>query len=212
MKHKNTKRKFVAIIGIPAVLAFNFAVMPSVLAATPETSEIQTVTGNTVALNENSSAVQAVDYNAISEEQAVTNAMAALKSQGFDTKDFKDQPTEIRYIAETVPAGEPVWSIIFRDDQEGYAYAFGDDVNDETRDKLAAIGKVEACEDENGISGIRAHYSYTKYTLVEINALNGKYIRHGGYIAEFGKPLNMDETYWAPIAEEDNQEKLQQKS
>lgn len=197
MKNKNRKREFTAIIGALAVLTFSFVVMPSVLAAAPETSDVQTVTGNTAALNDNSSAaVRAKDYNAISEEQAVTNAMAALESLGFDTEDFKDQPTELLYIAETVPACDPVWAIIFRDDQDGYAYVFGDDMNDATREKLAAIGEVESCTDENGTPGIRAHYSYTRYTLVEINALSGEYVRHGTSIVEFGKSLNMEETYW----------------
>ena len=198
MKNKNRKREFTAIIGAFAVLTFSLVVMPSVLAAAPETSDVQTVTGNTVALNDNSSAaaVQAKEYNAISEEQAIINAMAALESLGFDTEDFKNQPTEPLYIAETVPAGDPVWAIIFRDDQDGYAYVFGDDMNDETREKLAAIGEVESCTDENGTPGIRAHYSYTRYTLVEINALSGEYVRHGVSIVELGKPLNMEETYW----------------
>ena len=197
MKNKNAKGEFVAVIGALAVLVFSFAVMPSVLAVAPETSDIQTVTSNTAALNDNSSvAVQVKDYNAISEEKAIINAMAALESLGFDTEDFKNQPTELLYIAETVPACDPVWAIIFRDDQDGYAYVFGDDMNDETREKLAAIGKVESCTDENGTSGIRAHYSYTRYTLVEINALSGEYVRHGVSIVELGKPLNMEETYW----------------
>lgn len=204
MKNKNRKREFTAIIGALAVLAFSFAVMPSVLAAVPETSDVQTVTDNTAALNDNSSAaaVQAKEYNAISEEQAIINAMAALESLGFDTEDFKAQPTETLYIAETAPVGDPVWAIIFRDDQDGYAYVFGDDMNDETREKLAAIGEVESCTDENGTPGIRAHYSYTRYTLVEINALSGEYVRHGTSIVEFGKSLNMEETYWLSTTEE----------
>lgn len=219
MKNKKMKGELLVVMFTLAILMFNFAVMPLVLATVSETSDIQTVTGNTEALNESSSAgtAQVMNFNAISKEQAIKSAIAALKSSGFDTQDFKNQPIETRYITETAPAGDPVWAIIFCDDKDGYAYAFGNEVNDETRDKLAALGEVETCTDENGTPGIRAHYSYTRYTLVEINALSGKYIRHGDTTVELGEPLHIDETHWTPITEEDweqerqRQEELQQK-
>ena len=129
------KGKFAAAISVLAVLACNFALMAPVLATAPETTRIQTVKGNTVVLHESASA-QKPDINAISKEQAAKNAMAKLESMGFDIQDFKDQPMETRYIEGTAPAGDPVWVVIFRDDQEGYAYVFGDQVNDETREKI----------------------------------------------------------------------------
>lgn len=200
MKYK--KGELTAAVGAIAVLTFSFAVMPSVLATTAKPSDIQTVTGNPLVLQKSGTAAQTINVNAISEDQAIQNAADALDTLGFDTQDFREQPTETRYIAQTVPAGDPVWAIIFRDDQDGYAYVLGSDVNYETREKLAALGEVEACTDENGTSGIRAHYSYTRYTLVEINALNGAYVRHGTAIVALGQPLNIDETYWAPTTEE----------
>lgn len=204
MKNKNAKGEFVAIIGSLAVLVFSFAVMPSVLAAGPETSDIQTVTVNSEVLNEDKPTgnTQAADINAITKDQAIANAISALESLGYDVQDFGIQPVETRYLEENAPAGDPIWAVIFCDDQDGYAYAFGDEVNDEVREKIAAIGEVEKCVDENGVPGIRAHYSYTRYTLVEINALSGKYIRHGESIVELGKSLKIEETYWAPTTQE----------
>ena len=198
MKSKIRKGEIAVISAALIVLIFSFAVVPSVLAATPGESDVQTVTGNTAALNEHSSAAadQVEDYNAISEEQAITNAMDALESRGFDTQDFKDQSTETRYLAENAPAGDPVWVVIFRDNQEGYAYVRGDEVNDETGEKLAAIGEIETWTDESGNSGIRAHYSYTRYTIVEINALSGEYVRHGTSIVEPGEPLEIEKARW----------------
>lgn len=217
MKIKNGKGEFAATIFALLVLAFSFAVMPPVLAEALESSGIQTITGNTFALSESSSAAtQQTDLNAISKEQAINNAVEALNSFGFDTQDFEAQPIEMRYISENAPAGDSVWAVIFRDDQDGYAYVFGNDVNDETREKLAALGKVEACTDENGTPGICAHYSYTRYTLVEINALSGKYVRHGESVVEYGKTLHIEETFWASTTEEaweqerQRQEQLQQ--
>ena len=204
MKNKNTKGEFVAIIGSLAVLAFSFTVMPSILAAEPETSDIQTVTVNSEVLNEDKPTgnTQTVDINAITKEQAITNAISTLKSLGYDVQDFEVQPVETRYLEENAPAGDPIWAVIFRDDQDGYVYAFGNEVNDEVREKIAAVGEVEECTDENGVPGIRAHYSYTRYTLVEINAFDGAYVRHGETVVELGTPLDIEETYWAPTTEE----------
>lgn len=218
MKIKNHKGEFAAMITAVAVLTFSFMIMPSVLASAAAASDIQTVTVDTAALNESKlpNHSQTMDINAISEEQAITYAMDALYSLGYDTQDFKDQPVETKYLTENAPAGDPIWAVIFRDDQDGYACAFGDDVNDEVREKIAAIGEVEECTDENGVPGIRAHYSYTRYTLVEINALSGKYVRHWESIVDLGKSLNIGETYWAPTTQEaweqerQKQEKLEQ--
>lgn len=204
MKIKNRKGEAVTLIITVIVLVFSFMIMPSALASVTDSSDIQTVTVDTTALEENklSDYPQTLDINAISEEQAVKNAIVALESLGFDTDALGDQPTEIRYLSENAPAGNPIWAVIFRDDNEGYVAAFGDDVNDEVRKKIAAAGETEKCTDENGIPGIRAHYSYTRYTLVEINALNGEYVRHGESIVEYGKPLKIEETYWAPTTKE----------
>lgn len=204
MKIKNRKGEAVTLIITVIVLAFSFMIMPSALASVTDSSDIQTVTVDTTALEENklSNYPQTLDINAISKEQAVKNAIAALESLGFDTDDFEKEPAEIRYVSENAPVGNPVWAVIFRDDNEGYVAAFGGDVNDEVRKKIAAAGETEKCTDENGIPGIRAHYSYTRYTLVEINALNGEYVRHGESIVEYGKPLKIEETYWAPTTKE----------
>lgn len=215
MKIKNHKGELAVLITAVTVLVFSFMIMPSVLASAAVSSDIQTVTVDAAALDESRplNHSQIMNINAISEEQAVTYAMEALCSLGFDTQDFKAQPVETRYLTESAPAGAPIWAVIFRDDQEGYAYAFGDDVNDEVREKIAAVGKVEECTDENGVPGIRAHYSCTRYTLVEINALSGEYVRHGESIVELGKSLNIGETYWNPATQESweqEQEKLKQ--
>lgn len=205
MEIRKHKGELSALTIAVTVLAFTFIIMPSVLAsATASSSDMQTVTVDTTALKENTVTdhSQTLDINAISEDQAIINAMTALESLGFETDDFENQPVEIRYVPENAPAGNPIWAVIFRDDQEGYVTAFGDEVNDEIREKIAAVGKVEECTDKNGIPGIRAHYSYTRYTLVEINALSGEYIRHGESVVEIGKPLKIEETYWAPTTEE----------
>lgn len=204
MRIRDHKGEIAALAIAAVVLAFSFRVMSSVLASAEVSSDIQTVTVDTAALEENKAAEhpQTLDINAVSEEQAVANAASALASLGFDTDEFEDQPVEVRYLSENAPAGNPVWAVIFRDDQEGYAAAFGDAVNDEVRKKIAAAGEAEECADENGEPGIRAHYSYTRYTLVEINALSGDYVRHGESIAEYGKPLKIEETYWAPTTKE----------
>lgn len=204
MKIRAHKGEVVTLMIAVAVLAFSFMFMPSVLAAVSDSSDIQTVTVDMTALEESkpSNNSQDLDINAISKEQAVKNAIAMLESLGFDTDDFEEQPTEIRYLSENAPAGNPIWAVIFRDDQEGYVAAFGDDVNDEVKGKIAAVGKVEECTGDNGVPGIRAHYSYTRYTLVEINALNGEYVRHGESIVGYGEPLKIEETYWAPTTQE----------
>ncbi len=204
MKIRNHKGDIAALIITVIVPVFSFIIMSSALESAAASSDIQTAAADTIALqiNKASGNTQSPDINAVSEEQAVKNAIAALESLGFDTDDFEKEPAEIRYVSENAPAGNPVWAVIFRDDNEGYAVAFGDDVNDEVRKKIAAAGKTEKCTDENGIPGIRAHYSYTRYTLVEINALNGEYVRHGESIVEYGKPLKIEETYWAPTTKE----------
>lgn len=204
MKIKNRIGEFSVFTTAVIVLAFSFMIMPSVLALSEAASDIKTITVNTATLDENIPAdiAQATDLNAISEKQAIINAMAALESLGFDTEDFEAQPVEIRYLEENAPAGDPIWAVIFRDDQDGYATAFGDEVNDEVKEKIAAVGEVEECTDGNGVPGIRAHYSYTRYTLVEINALSGEYVRHGESIVELGKSLKIEETYWAPTTQE----------
>lgn len=220
MKIKNRKGELAVLIAAVTALAFSFFIMPAVLAWPAAASDIQTVSVDIAALDEGkpSNDPQTLDINAISEAQAITYAMEALSSLGFDTQDFVDQPVETRYLTENAPAGDPVWAVIFRDDQDGYACAFGDDVNDAVREKIAAIGEVEACTDENGVPGIRAHYSYTRYTLVEINALSGKYVRHEESIVDLGQPLNMGETFFAPTTQEaleqerQRQEKLKQES
>lgn len=204
MEIRKHKGELSALTIAVTVLAFTFIIMPSVLASATASSDMQTVTVDTTALEENTATdhSQTLDINAISEDQAIINAMTALETLGFETDDFENQPVEISYVPENAPAGNPIWAVIFRDDQEGYVTAFGDEVNDEIREKIAAVGKVEECTDENGIPGIRAHYSYTRYTLVEINALSGEYIRHGESVVEIGKPLKIEETYWAPTTEE----------
>lgn len=204
MEIRKHKGELSALTIAVTVLAFTFIIMPSVLASATASSDMQTVTVDTTALEENTATdhSQTLDINAISEDQAIINAMTALETLGFETDDFENQPVEISYVPENAPAGNPIWAVIFRDDQEGYVTAFGDEVNDEIREKIAAVGKVEECTDENGIPGIRAHYSYTRYTLVEINALSGEYIRHGESVVEIGKTLKIEETYWAPTTEE----------
>lgn len=204
MKIRNHKGELAVLATAVAALAFSFMIMPSVLALAAASSDIQTIVVDTAALEENIAPnhSQTMDINAISEEQAITYAMVALESLGFDTENFEDQPVETRYLAENAPAGDPIWAVIFRDDQDGYVTAFGDEVNDEVREKIAAVGEVEECTDDNGVPGIRAHYSYTRYTLVEINALSGEYVRHGESIVEPGKPFKIEETYWAPTTQE----------
>lgn len=204
MRNKKVKGKFGATICTFAILVFNFVVMPSILAADSKTLSIQTITGNMAALNESmaSTTVQTKNINVISKEQAIKKAMKALKSLGFDTHDFKEQSIETRYIAETIPVSDPVWVVIFRDDRDGYTYLMGSRMNNaEERAKLAALGEVGKYTDENGISGIRVHYSYTEYTLVEVNALNGKYIRQGENTVSLGEPLNMNKINWWNPAE-----------
>ena len=204
MKVRNHKGDIAAIIITVIVPVFSFIIMSSALEYAAASSDIQTAAADTIALEINKAPgnTQSPDINAVSEKQAVKNAIAALESLGFDTDDFEKESAEIRYVSENAPAGNPIWAVIFRDDNEGYAAAFGDDVNDEVRKKIAAAGKTEKCTDENGIPGICAHYSYTRYTLVEINALNGEYVRHGESIVEYGKPLKIEETYWAPTTKE----------
>ena len=62
------------------------------------------------------------DINAISRQQAIAFARQALAESGFDLEDFKQQPVETLYLSEIAPVGAPVWAVIFRDDQSGYAY------------------------------------------------------------------------------------------
>lgn len=138
------------------------------------------------------------DINAISRQQAIAFAGQALAESGFDLEDFKQQPVETLYLSEIAPAGAPVWAVIFRDDQSGYAYLFGDEMTDEAKEKLAAVGELEECTDENNRPGLRAYYSYVRYTLVEINAHTGAYIRHGTAIVEPGRPLVLDHLEWMP--------------
>ena len=207
MKKKKRNGRAAAAALTFFVLAFHFALMPSALATPPDIQTVQTFADDTEDLQElpdstqtqnDSDALPSLEdnLNSISREGAVKNAMEALASAGFDLQDFESQPMETRYMAGTAPAGDPVWMVIFRDDQQGYASAFGDQVDDATREKIAAVGEIEPCSDENGVAGIRAYYSYTCYTLVEINAANGKYIRHGSSIVELGAPLHLDETNW----------------
>ncbi len=195
-------KKRVSIYGAIAVfvLAGSFGIMPPLLAAEPAAAEMQTVRGNTAISFETGG--QEKNPNAISKDRAVVCAMKALKAQGFDLEEFEKQPTEIRYVGETVPAGDPVWAVVFRADKSGYAYLFGDAVTAESRKKLAAVGAVEDCIDKDGTPGIRAWYSYTQYTLVEINALRGAYIRHGECIVSFGKTLQIEKAHWAQTTEE----------
>lgn len=138
------------------------------------------------------------DINAISRQQAIAFARQALAESGFDLEDFKQQPVETLYLSEIAPVGAPVWAVIFRDDQSGYAYLFGDEMTDEAKEKLAAVGDLEECMDENNTPGLRAYYSYVRYTLVEINAHTGAYIQHGTAIVEPGRPLVLDQLEWMP--------------
>lgn len=196
MKNKKVKGKFGATICTFAILVFNFVVMPLILASESKTLGIQTITGDMAALNECSSAttVQTQNINAISKEQAIKKAMKLL---GFNTKDLKKQPIEMCYIAETAPVSDPVWVVIFREDREGYSYLMGGRMhNDEERAKLSALGEVEKYTDKNGISGIRVHYSYTIYNVVEVNALNGKFIRNGENTVGLGEPIDMNKINW----------------
>ena len=190
MKQKNGKELHLTGWAAAAALAFSFVVMPPLLAAAPVEAAVQTVPGNETVLYADDTAATP-DMNAISGKEAAKLALDALAVQGFD----------IRYIAETVPAGEPVWAVVFRSDRQGYASAFGTELDEETRAKIAAIGEVETCTDENGVPGIRAWYSYTLYTLVEINAFSGKYIRHGESVVSLGSPLVMEKTKWVPTTE-----------
>ena len=202
MQYKDRSGKAVTTVLICILLGFSFFVMPPVLAAVPGNSRIQSVSLNQTNLGA-AEAVQTADINAVSKKTAVESAIAALKEQGFDMRELKSQPVEVRYIAESAPAGDPVWAVIFRSDEKGYAYVFGDDINSESRKKLAALGRVEDCTGADGTPGIRAYYSYTRYTLVEINAFSGAYIRHGNSVAAYGEVLNLEETHWLPSSEED---------
>lgn len=217
------KGEFTAGLVTFAALGFGLFLMPTVLAHSPKSSGIQSVTDNPIPLEESSrrtneqpedssdvsqgqehapgsdTASQEPDLNAISREQAISNALTALAASGFDTQEFEKQPVETRYLAENAPAGDPVWAIVFRNDQEGYASAFGSDVTDEIREKIAAVGTLEDCVDENGTPGIRAHYGYTVYTLVEVNAFTGAYLRHGESIVALGEPLEINKTSWTPV-------------
>ena len=200
MKQKNGKVLHLTGWAAAAALAFSFVVMPPLLASAPVEAAVQTVPGNETVLYADDIA-ETPDINAISGKEAAKLALDALAVQGFDIQEFQSQPFEIRYIAETVPAGEPVWAVVFRSDRQGYASAFGTELDEETRAKIAAIGEVETCTDENGVPGIRAWYSYTLYTLVEINAFSGKYIRHGESVVSLGSPLVMEKTKWVPTTE-----------
>lgn len=201
MEYQSKNGKHLAALLGGGLLALSFFVMPLLLAAVPGDSPVQAVFGNQVDLLESES-LQAADINAISGEKAVKLAVAALEDRGFDGEEFEAPPAEVQYIAESAPAGDPVWAVIFRKDEKGYAYAFGAHISEEVREKIAALGKVEVCRDEDGTPGIRAYYSYTRYTLVEINAFSGQYIRHGDSIVEYGKPLDLKETHWTSQAEE----------
>lgn len=200
MQDKKRLENWGLIITSLVVVAFSFTVMPAVLATAPNGSQIQTVGGNTAPFDEQAShtEVQTPDINAISEQQALEHAKMALADNGFDLEDFRKQPVETLYLSEIAPAGEPVWAVIFRDDQSGYAYLFGDEITDETKEKLAAVGELEECTDENNTPGLRAYYNYTRYTLVEINARTGAYIQHGTAITEPGQPPILDQIDWMP--------------
>jgi hypothetical protein len=199
MKHKNLVGKIAAIASAVTLFALSFAIVPTLLAFAQETSDIETVEGNTVIKTENVSATP--NLNSISKEQAIQKALTALKTAGFDTVELERQPIETRYISETPPANVPIWAVIFRDDKEGYAEVF-DPVDDDSKDKLAAIGEIEPFTNEEGQSGLRAYYQYTRYTLVEINAFTGEYVQHGGTIVEFGEALNLDKVHFSPTTEE----------
>ncbi|MCI8608174.1 MAG: hypothetical protein HFE73_00850 [Firmicutes bacterium] len=216
MKKKKGKEFHLEILAAAVALAFSFGIMPSLLAAAPADGAVRIISSNEAPLYEEDIQEATPDFNAISGKQATASALEALKAQGFDIQEFESQPVELQYVAETVPAGDPVWAVIFRDDQEGYASVFGTEIDQETREKLAAVGQVEACTDKNGVPGLRAWYSYTRYTLVEINAFSGQYVRHGETIVSLGSPLQIDQTHWVPTTEEaweaerQKQEELQQ--
>lgn len=202
MKNKEIRISKTAAIAAMVVLLLSLLVMPPLLAAPSDAAEVQTVEGNPVTDVKTDS--QAKDVNAISEAQAVDCALEALDSLGFDTLHIKDLPTKILYMGETAPAGDPIWAVVFRDDDEGYCYAYGEEAKDpQIQEKLAAQGPVESCTDENGTPGIRAYYSQTDYILVEINAHTGEFIRCGEVVVPLGDELVLEDTDWAPTTEEE---------
>ncbi len=200
MEYQHKNGKAVSAVLVCILLGFSFFIMPPVLAAVPGDAKIQSVDGNQVDLG--AEVVQTADINAVSQKTAVKAALTALEEQGFDLQQLKRQPVEVRYVAESVPAGDPVWAVVFRSDEKGYAYALGEEVGEETRAKLEALGTVESCTDGDGTPGLRVYYSYTRYTLVEINAFSGAYVRHGDAVTAYGKRLNIAEAHWAPSSEE----------